>query len=105
MSEPISAAELTYLEITARHSPQDLPATAPLVARLVDELQAREPDSGEVEALAAQVADLQDRLTELELAHKRAENSWAEEKKELQHEIEELQEQIADSADEPCALC
>lgn len=104
MSEVISAAELTYLELTAKHSPAELPATAPLVARLVDELQAREPDTSEVEALAAQVSDLQDRITELELTHKREESKWAEEKKELQNEIEELQEQISD-ADDLCELC
>lgn len=102
--EALSAAELTYLEMTAKHAPNELPGSSAVVLRLVQELLARGEPEEVAEPLQAQIDDLQDRITQLELDHKEEVRKLTEEKTELQHEIEKLQEQL-ENADDTCPLC
>lgn len=101
--ETLSPAELTYLEMTAKYAPHELPGSSAVVLRLVREVLAREEELREAEALMAQVADLQDQLTQLESDYKAEIRELTQEKTELQHEIEDLRERF-DYDGCPCCI-
>lgn len=83
MSDELTTAELTYLELTAKHSPHELPSMSGGVLRLLQELQARENQVAEMEQLQARIDDLENEVGALE-----------EEKRELEFEIEDIQEKL-----------
>lgn len=100
----LSIAELTYLELTAKYAPNELPGSSAVVQRLVQEMLARDDEAELVESLQARIDDMQDELSELEQDYQDEVRAMTDEKHELQREIEELQEKL-DNPDEQCSLC
>ena len=86
-TDSISAAELTYLELTAEYAPAELPASSALVLRLLQELEAAKEELREVESMHITIDDLESRIAELETDHKS-------EVRELHHEIQTLEVEL-----------
>lgn len=80
----LTDSELTYLELTAKHAPHELPPSSELVLRLLNELTISRAEEA---ALCEQVGELQNELSATEDWHK-------EDVRQLQHEIEDLLEKI-----------
>jgi chromosome segregation ATPase len=93
--EPMSDAELTYLELTAKHSPDQLGnvASGQLILRLLNQLELAQ----ELKWSDDDVLDLQGEVEELTTKLELAESELQEAKNEiegLEEEVRQLQDEI-----------